>query len=134
MGEEVGYSIRFEERTSEKTKLKFLTDGMLMRELERDPALNEYSVVVIDEAHERTLNSDILLSVLKGLLVEREDLRLIIMSATIEVDRFVRFFEGKAPVMTIPGRTYPVEVFYSKRPESDYVSAAVRSVIKIHST
>lgn len=134
MGEEVGYSIRFEERTSEKTKLKFLTDGMLMRELERDPSLNEYSVVVIDEAHERTLNSDILLSVLKGLLVEREDLRLIIMSATIEVDRFVRFFEGKAPVMTIPGRTYPVEVFYSKRPESDYVSAAVRSVIKIHST
>lgn len=85
LGEEVGYSIRFEDRTSRKTKLKYLTDGMLLREAMNDPLLEKYSVVIIDEAHERTLNTDVLFGLLKEVLRARGDtLKLVVMSATLD--------------------------------------------------
>ena len=87
-GEEVGYTVRFEDVTSPRTKLKYLTDGMLEREAMNDPLLNHYSIILLDEAHERTLATDILLGLLKELLLKRNDLKLIVMSATLDATRF----------------------------------------------
>lgn len=91
--EQVGYSIRFEDKTSYKTKIKFLTDGMLLREAMLDPKLSRYSVIILDEAHERTVNTDILFGVMKGILKERTDLKLIIMSATFDAEFFSTYFQ-----------------------------------------
>lgn len=89
LGEEVGYSIRFEEKTSNKTILKYMTDGMLLREAMHDPKLERYSVVILDEAHERTLNTDILFGLLKEIMLKRpEDLKVVIMSATMDAEKF----------------------------------------------
>lgn len=132
LGEEVGYSIRFEDRTSpQKTLIKYLTEGILLREMLADPALEQYSCIIMDEAHERTLNTDILLGLFRQLLRKRRDLKLIVTSATMNADRFSQFF-GDAPQYVIPGRTFPVEVFYSKSPCPDYVDTAVKQVITIH--
>lgn len=107
LGKEVGYSIRFEDVTdSECTKLKFVTDGILLRETLLDDTLDKYSCVIIDEAHERSLNTDILLGFFKILLARRRDLKLIITSATMNAKKFSAFF-GNAPQFTIPGRTFP---------------------------
>ena len=92
-GEEVGYTVRFEDVTSPRTKLKYLTDGMLEREAMNDPLLNHYSIIILDEAHERTLATDILMGLLKDLLLKRHDLKLVVMSATLDATRFqVCFF------------------------------------------
>ena len=92
-GEEVGYTVRFEDVTSPRTKLKYLTDGMLEREAMNDPLLNHYSIIILDEAHERTLATDILMGLLKELLLKRHDLKLVVMSATLDATRFqVCFF------------------------------------------
>lgn len=132
LGEEVGYSIRFEDRTHpRKTLIKYLTEGILLREMLADPHLEQYSCIIMDEAHERTLNTDILLGLFKKLLQKRRDLRLIVTSATMNAERFSRFF-GEAPQFTIPGRTFPVETFYSKSPCPDYVDTAVKQVMTIH--
>lgn len=132
LGEEVGYSIRFEDRTSpQKTLIKYLTEGILLREMLADSALEQYSCIIMDEAHERTLNTDILLGLFRQLLRKRRDLKLIVTSATMNADRFSRFF-GDAPQYVIPGRTFPVETFYSKSPCPDYVDTAVKQVITIH--
>lgn len=88
LGEEVGYSIRFEDLTSKKTVLKYMTDGMLLREAQMDHDLNRYSVIILDEAHERTLNTDVLFGLIKEILVRRSDLKLIVMSATMDALRF----------------------------------------------
>ena len=88
LGQEVGYSIRFEDCTSNRTKLKYLTDGMLLREAMNDPLLERYSVVIIDEAHERTLNTDVLFGLLKEILKNRPDLKLVVMSATLDAEKF----------------------------------------------
>jgi pre-mRNA-splicing factor ATP-dependent RNA helicase DHX15/PRP43 len=139
IGNIVGYSVRFNECVSHKTRLKYMTDGMLLRELMTDENLRKYSVVVLDEAHERGLQSDILLSLLKKLINKKRDnptlghLKLVVMSATIEVDRFVKFFEEQVPVLSIPGRCFPVEIYYTREPEEEYLSAAIRTVLQIHS-
>lgn len=113
LGQEVGYSIRFEDLTSRKTILKYMTDGMLLREAMMDHKLEKYSVVILDEAHERTLNTDILFGLIKEVLVKRPDLKLIVMSATLDAEKFQQYFFG-APRLDIPGRTFPVDVYFSK--------------------
>jgi len=124
LGHEVGYSIRFEDCTSDKTLLKYMTDGMLLREFLGDPRLNDYTCLMIDEAHERTLHTDVLFGLVKDLARERKDLKLLISSATMDAEKFSDYFDG-APVFKFPGRRYPVEMFYTKQPEADYVEASV---------
>lgn len=132
LGDEVGYTIRFEDKTSpKKTIVKYMTEGILLRELLEDPNLEKYSCVIMDEAHERSLNTDVLLGLFKQLVRRRRDLKLIITSATMNADRFTQFF-GNAPQFFISGRTFPVETFYSKIGCMDYVETAVKQVVTIH--
>ncbi|KAK7679049.1 DEAH-box ATP-dependent RNA helicase prp43 [Cerrena zonata] len=137
LGKQVGYSIRFEDMTeSGTTFLKYMTDGMLLREAMNDPDLSRYSTVILDEAHERTLATDILMGLLKALAKRRPDLKIIVMSATLDALKFQKYFGLKkdvpAPLFKVPGRTHPVEVFYTQEPEPDYVEAAIRTVLMIH--
>ncbi|CAA6663655.1 unnamed protein product [Spirodela intermedia] len=131
IGEEVGYSIRFEDCSSNKTMLKYLTDGMLLREAMADPLLERYKVIILDEAHERTLATDVLFGLLKEVLKNRPDMKLVVMSATLEAEKFQGYFSG-APLMKVPGRLHPVEIFYTQEPERDYLEAGIRTVVQIH--
>uniref|UniRef100_A0A7N6BIE6 Pre-mRNA-splicing factor ATP-dependent RNA helicase DHX16 n=1 Tax=Anabas testudineus TaxID=64144 RepID=A0A7N6BIE6_ANATE len=133
LGNEVGYSIRFEDCTSERTVLKYMTDGMLLREFLTEPDLASYSVIIIDEAHERTLHTDILFGLIKDIARFRPDLKVLVASATLDTERFSCFFDD-APVFRIPGRRFPVDIFYTKAPEADYLEACVVSVLQIHVT
>lgn len=133
LGAEVGYTIRFEDCTSPETKIKYMTDGMLQREILMDPDLKKYSVIMLDEAHERTIATDILFGLLKKTIKRRPDLRLIVTSATLDAEKFSEYFNG-CPIFSIPGRTFPVEIMYSKEPESDYLDAALITVMQIHLT
>lgn len=131
LGEQVGYTIRFEDVSTPSTILRFLTDGMLLREAMHDPSLSRYSCIVIDEAHERTLSTDVLMGLLKGIVSQRSDLKIVVMSATMDAEKFQKYFNG-APLLKVPGRTHPVEVFFTPEPQKDYVEAAVRTVVQIH--
>src|SRR5690554_1460379 len=111
IGTTVGFKIRFQEKSSQQTAIKLMTDGILLAELQRDRLLKQYSAIIIDEAHERSLNIDFLLGVLRQLIDKRPDLKIIITSATIETDRFSQHFKH-APVIEVSGRTYPVEIRY----------------------
>ncbi|XP_059826821.1 pre-mRNA-splicing factor ATP-dependent RNA helicase DHX16 [Hypanus sabinus] len=133
LGNEVGYSIRFEDCTSERTVLKYMTDGMLLREFLTEPDLAGYSVVIIDEAHERTLHTDILFGLIKDIARFRQDLKVLIASATLDTEKFSTFFDD-APIFRIPGRRFPVDIYYTKAPEADYLEACVVSVLQIHVT
>merc|ERR1719341_3198759 len=113
LGDDVGYSIRFEDCTSDKTQIKYMTDGILLRESLREPDLDMYSVIIMDEAHERSLNTDVLFGLLRSVVARRTDLKLIVTSATMNSEKFATFF-GNVPTFKIPGRTFPVEVMYSK--------------------
>ena len=133
LGEEVGYNIRFENMTSNKTILKYMTDGMLLREAMEDHNLDGYSCIILDEAHERTLATDILMGLLKQLSERRKDLKIIIMSATLDAEKFQDYF-NEAPLLAVPGRTYPVEIYYTRDFQRDYLDAAIRTVLQIHAT
>ncbi|CAD7701175.1 unnamed protein product [Ostreobium quekettii] len=131
LGEEVGYAIRFEDCTSSKTIIKYMTDGVLLRETLSAEDLDSYSAIIMDEAHERSLNTDVLFGILKKVVARRRDFRLIVTSATLDAQKFADFF-GSVPCYHIPGRTFPVEVMWSKTPQEDYVLAAVKTVMTCH--
>src|ERR1700753_4439904 len=125
--------MRFEDCTSPATRIKYMTDGMLEREVLVDPELKRYSVIMLDEAHERTISTDVLFALLKKTLKRRPDLKVIGTSATLDADKFSAYF-NECPIFHIPGRTFPVEILYSREPESDYVDSALVTVLQIHIT
>jgi ATP-dependent helicase HrpA len=138
-GREVGCKIRFADQTSDATVIKFMTDGMLLAELQGDPELREYDTIIVDEAHERSLNIDFILGHLRRLRVRRPDLRIVITSATIDTEAFSKAFDG-APVVEVSGRVYPVEVVWSPleemktegdRAEFTYIDGAVEAAERI---
>uniref|UniRef100_A0A2D4HI18 ATP-dependent RNA helicase DHX33 n=2 Tax=Micrurus TaxID=8634 RepID=A0A2D4HI18_MICLE len=136
LGKLVGYTVRFEDLTSDETKIKFLTDGMLLREAIGDPLMHKYSVVILDEAHERTIHTDVLFGVVKAAQKKRKELgklplKVIVMSATMDVDLFSQYFNG-APVLYLEGRQHPIQIFYTKQSQSDYLQAALVTVFQIH--
>ena len=112
LGDAVGYQVRFSDQTSPNSFIKLMTDGILLAEIQRDRYLSKYDTIIIDEAHERSLNIDFLLGYLKSLLLKRPELKLIITSATIDIEKFSTHFD-KAPVIEVSGRTFPVEIIYS---------------------
>lgn len=162
----VGYAIRFDDHSSERTKVKFMTDGILVRECLADPLLRKYSLVMLDEAHERSIHTDILFGLLKQLVTKRPDFRLLVTSATLDHERFADFFsqplgddrkrtkkmkssskkpllpQTPCPVVKIPGRAYPVDIFHSKQmqimgkkgPLSTYVRSAVETTLQVHNS
>ncbi|KAK2010321.1 helicase associated domain-containing protein [Colletotrichum eremochloae] len=158
IGKEVGYAIRFEDLTSAQTRIKFMTDGLLIREALVDPLLTRYSVIMVDEAHERSISTDILLGLLKKIQKKRPELRIIISSATLQAEEFLRFFttnpgdEEKKPaavsddgdgnktgadnekgaIISLEGRTFPVDTLYLESPTEDYVEKAISTVFDIH--
>ncbi|NXX10586.1 PRP16 helicase, partial [Podargus strigoides] len=131
LGEEVGYAIRFEDCTSENTVIKYMTDGILLRESLREADLDNYSAIIMDEAHERSLNTDVLFGLLREVVARRSDLKLVVTSATMDADKFASFF-GNVPIFHIPGRTFPVDILFSKTPQEDYVEAAVKQALQVH--
>ena len=138
VGEDVGYSIRFEDKASARTRIKFLTDGLLLREALVDPLLCRYSVIIVDEAHERSLSSDVLLGILKKIKKKRPELRIIVSSATLQAQSIALFFADEGEVDTqcriinIEGRAFPVDILYLKSPTPDYVERAVQVAFEVH--
>lgn len=150
LGQEVGYTIRFEDiSNTDLTRIKFLTDGVLLREMMDDPLLSKYSVIMVDEAHERSLSTDILLGLLKKIQRRRPDLRLVISSATIEAKSMASYFSTskrrhlisenmdhglstEAAILSVEGRGFNVDIFYLEDPAPDYLQAAVSTVLSIH--
>ena len=130
LGAQVGYTVRFDDKTSNDTLIKYATDGLLLKEATTDHNLKKYQIIIIDEAHERTLATDILFGFLKELMEKRKELKLIIMSATFDIEKFQNYFD--APLAIIKGRTYPVEIKYLSSPTDDYVDCAIKKVIQIH--
>ncbi|XP_059059424.1 ATP-dependent RNA helicase DHX33-like [Achroia grisella] len=138
IGAIVGYCVRFEDVTSTKTKVKYMTDGMLLREAILDPLLRRYSIVILDEAHERTVSTDVLFGIVKLAQKERNGnksnpLKVIIMSATMDVDTFRQYYDN-CPVIYLEGRTYPVTIYHSKLKQEDYQYAAVCTIFQLHAT
>ncbi|KAG0684326.1 DEAH-box ATP-dependent RNA helicase prp22 [Pichia californica] len=132
VGDEVGYTIRFEDCTGPQTKIKYMTDGMLEREALTDPLMSRYSVIMLDEAHERTIATDILFALLRDIVIKRKGtLKLIVTSATLDSTKFSRYFNN-CPVFHIQGRTFPVKIYYTKTPELDYIEATIDTIIDVH--
>ncbi|TDZ23036.1 putative ATP-dependent RNA helicase DHX35 [Colletotrichum orbiculare MAFF 240422] len=160
VGKEVGYAIRFEDATSAQTRIKFMTDGLLIREALMDPLLTRYSVIMVDEAHERSISTDILLGLLKKIMKKRPELRIIISSATIQAEEFLKFFttnpgdepketdtkaagddngttnprpdDEKGAIVSLEGRAFPVDILYLESPTDNYLERAITTVFDIH--
>ncbi|KAJ3770293.1 P-loop containing nucleoside triphosphate hydrolase protein [Lentinula raphanica] len=145
LGSSVGYSVRFDERFSSQTRIKYMTDGMIVRELMSDPLLSKYSIIIVDEAHERSLRTDILIANLKTIQQRRNKsqdtkgkgkdtsnpLKIIIMSATLDAEKFGRFFTG-SKILYVQGRQHPVKIYHSSQGQVDYVDSAMRTFFQIH--
>merc|ERR1719342_1317751 len=131
LGQEVGYTIRFEDCTTPETVIKYMTDGMLLREALIDSEMGGYSCIMLDEAHERTIHTDVLFGLLKKAVKSRPELKLIVTSATLDAVKFSEYF-FEAPIFTIPGRTFPVEILYTREPETDYLDASLITIMQIH--
>ncbi len=142
LGQDIGYVIRFDDCSDPSlTRCRFMTDGMLIREMMNDPLLSKYSVVMLDEAHERSLNTDIVIGLLKKIQKKRNDLKVIVASATLDAEKFFKFFntnnsgdpeKDTAAILTVEGRMFPVDVHYAIDPVPDYIKATVETVMKIH--
>ncbi|KAH9480187.1 putative ATP-dependent RNA helicase prh1 [Psilocybe cubensis] len=146
LGDLVGYAVRFDEKSSTETRIKYLTDGMIVRELMSDPLLSHYSVVIVDEAHERTLRTDLLIANLKTIQAKRNPksdakgkgnadasnpLKIVIMSATLDAEKFSRFYHN-AKILYVKGRQHPVKIYHSAESQLDYTDAAMRTFFQIH--
>lgn len=135
LGHEVGYSVRFDQQHSDRTMVKFMTDGMLINEILGDPLLERCSVVMVDDIHERTLNTDIILGLLKKIRRKRKDLKIVISSATLQAEEMFQFFNEKdfpCHTLYVEGRCFPVDVFYLSSPCKNYVLKAIEIVAQIH--
>ncbi|KAJ3413595.1 ATPdependent RNA helicase [Chytridiales sp. JEL 0842] len=142
VGDAVGYAVRFDEAYGPNTKIKYMTDGMLLREALLDPLLKSYSAIMVDEAHERSLHTDVLLGILKKVAKKRPELRIIISSATLDAEAFCEYFnlnenqstpeKDTSVIVSIEGRMFPVEVFYLAAPCTDYIQKCVETVLEIH--
>lgn len=135
LGKLVGYCVRFEDVTSAETRIKYMTDGMMVREAMTDETLSDYSIIILDEAHERSVQTDVLLGVARRAQHLRElknlsPLRLIMMSATMDVDKFAKYFQ--APVVYLEGRQYPIRIFHAAKSQEDYAFAALVTAFQIH--
>ncbi|KAK7196192.1 pre-mRNA splicing factor ATP-dependent RNA helicase [Novymonas esmeraldas] len=131
LGEEVGYTVRFRDVTSSLTKIKYMTDGMLLREALLDDTFQRYSVIILDEAHERSISTDLLFAIVRQALRKRDSLKVMVTSATLETEKFCTYFGASEP-FRIEGRTFPVETYYLTEPTTDYVRAALQTVMMIH--
>lgn len=128
--------MRFDNATSDLTALTFFTDGMLINQILQDPLLSSYSVVMVDDIHERTINTDLLLGLLKKIRRRRRDLKLVISSATLDAEQISAFFEEQelhSTVLSVEGRCFPVDVFYLGQPCKNYVIAALKIALALHS-
>ncbi|CAK8685220.1 putative ATP-dependent RNA helicase DHX35 [Clavelina lepadiformis] len=142
LGNEIGYAIRFDESCdSQKTLVKYVTEGVLLTEMMADPLLKKYNVVMVDEAHERNVNTDVCLGLLKKIQAKRPDLRIIVSSATLDAEKLIEYFsdvtseqDNKVFALSVQGRHYPIEIFYTQSPVSDYVTATINSILQIHFT
>uniref|UniRef100_F1KXB2 RNA helicase n=1 Tax=Ascaris suum TaxID=6253 RepID=F1KXB2_ASCSU len=141
LGEDVGYMVRFDDMTDEKTKIKYMTDGILLRELMSDPLLTQYSIIMVDEAHERSINTDLVLGLLRKILSIRNDIRVIVSSATLDAILFRDFFElndtndhnkDTATILSVEGHMHPVTIYYTKSGIPDYITKTVETVMKLH--
>ncbi|KAG5490164.1 hypothetical protein JKF63_00283 [Porcisia hertigi] len=131
LGEEVGYTVRFRDVTSSLTKIKYMTDGMLLREALLDDSFQRYSVIILDEAHERSISTDLLFAIVRQALWKHKELKVMVTSATLETEKFCAYFGASDP-FRIEGRTFPVETYYLTNPTTDYVRTALQTVMMIH--
>lgn len=130
VGNLVGYSIRFEDCTSKNTIIKYCTEGILLKECYEDFLLSFYGILIIDEAHERTLNTDLLLGLVKKIIEKRNEFRIVITSATIDITKFSLFF-NKCPIFLIPGRSFDVKIMYLPKNIVDYIKVMIKTIIKV---
>jgi ATP-dependent RNA helicase DHX8/PRP22 len=132
VGGEVGYAVRFDDTCTDATRVKFLTDGILLREIQADPTLRKYGCIILDEAHERTLHGDVLFGLLKAIARKRQDsLKIVVMSATLNAEHFSKFW-WNAPIGVVHGRMFPVTIMHTVEPQADYVEAAISTILQLH--
>lgn len=131
IGNYVGYTIRFKNVCSDKTRIKFVTDGILIREIMNDPLLKKYKFLILDEIHERSIRTDVLLGYTKILLQKRKKIKIILMSATFDINIFNQFFNNP-PIITIPHKLHKITIYYPRRNIEDYILSVVSTILQIH--